>query len=137
MDFTNINFLAVIIAALAAFAIGSIWYSPLLFGKGWQKAIGLSDDDIKNSSMVLTFGASFMLMLIMAFGLALLIKGHTSSDTTWFIGLSYGLFVGIFFVATSYGVNLLYQRKSFKLWLIDAGYQIVLLGTMGAIIGAW
>lgn len=137
MDFSNINFLAVLIAALASFAIGSVWYSPLMFGKGWQKAVGLSDNDIKGANMFLIFGSSFVLMLIMAFGLAMFQQGHNGSESTWLGGLSHGLFVAIFFVATSYGVNLLYQRKTFKLWIIDAGYQIVLLGVMGTIIGAW
>jgi len=137
MDISNINFLAVLIAALASFALGSVWYSPLMFGKGWQKAVGLSDKDIKDSNMLVTFGLSFILMLIMAFGLALLFKGHNSNETTWLVGLAHGLFVGLFFISTSYGVNILYQRKPFKLWIIDAGYQITLLGIMGAIIGAW
>jgi hypothetical protein len=137
MDISNINFLAVLVAALASFALGSVWYSPLMFGKSWQKAVGLTDDDIKNSNMLLTFGFSFLLMFIMAFGLALLFKGHNSNETNWFVGLVHGLFVGLFFIATSYGVNMLYQRKPFKLWIIDAGYQITLLGIMGTIIGAW
>jgi len=137
MDFSNINYLAVLVAALASFVIGSLWYSPILFGKSWQKAVKLSDDDIKNANMLKTFGFSFILMLFMAFGLAIFEMGHGNNDSTWLSGLSHGLFVAFFFVATSYGVNLLYQQKSFKLWIIDAGYQIVLLAVMGTIIGAW
>lgn len=56
MDFSNINFLAVLVSALASFAIGSLWYSPLLFGKAWQKAVGLTDEKIKSSNMIKTFG---------------------------------------------------------------------------------
>ena len=134
MECSNINFLAIFVAAIVSFALGSLWYSPLMFGKGWQKALGLSDEKIKEANMVVIFGTSFILMFIMALGLAFLLQGNS---TTWMTGLWYGLFVGVFFVATSYGVNLLFQRKSFKLWLIDAGYQIVLLCIMGAIIGAW
>lgn len=137
MDFSNINYLAVFVSALASFVIGSLWYSPILFGKGWQKALGNSEEDIKGANMVLIFGASFVLMFIMAFGLALFEQGHNNTESTWLSGLSHGLFVAIFFVSTSYGVNMLYQRKPFKLWAIDAGYQIVLLGLMGLIIGAW
>jgi hypothetical protein len=76
-------------------------------------------------------------MLVMALGLSLLFNGHNNNETTWLIGLGHSLFVGIFFISTSFGVNLLYQQIPFKLWLIDAGYQIVLLATMGIIIGAW
>jgi len=136
MELIGINFLAIVVAALSAFAIGSVWYSPLMFGKGWQKALGLSEDDIKNANMVLIFGTSFLLMLIMAFGLSLLIQ-FLYIQPTWLIGLKMGLFVGVFFISTSYGVNILYQRKPFKLWAIDSGYQILLLAIMGTIIGAW
>jgi hypothetical protein len=52
-------------------------------------------------------------------------------------GAIHGLYIGIFFVAMSMGINYLYQRKSIKLWLIDAGYQIAFLGIQGMIIGAW
>lgn len=137
MDFSNINFLAVFIAALASFALGSLWYSPLMFGKTWQKALALTDEDIKDANMFLIFGSSFILMLVMAFGLAMFEQGHNNTESTWLSGASHGLFIAIFFVATSYGVNILYQRKPLKLWFIDAGYQIVLLGLMGSIIGAW
>ncbi|OFX19083.1 MAG: hypothetical protein A2041_00860 [Bacteroidetes bacterium GWA2_31_9b] len=136
MELLGINYLAMVVAALSAFAIGSVWYSPLMFGKGWQKALGLSDDDIKNANMVLIFGTSFLLMLIMAFGLSFLIK-FIYIHPTWLKGLKMGLFVGVFFIITSYGVNILFQRKSFKLWAIDSGYQVVLMVIMGMIIGAW
>jgi hypothetical protein len=137
MDFSEINFLAVFVAALASFALGSIWYSPLMFGKTWQKAVGLSDNDIKDSNMSLTFGFSFVLIYIAGLGIAMFQQGHDNTESTLLGGLSHGLFIGLFFVATSYGVNMLYQRKSFKLWAIDAGYQITLFGIMGVIIGVW
>jgi hypothetical protein len=137
MELSDINFLAVIIAALSAFAIGSVWYSPLMFSVNWQKALGLSDEDIKNANMFLIFGFSFVLMLVMAIGLALLFMVLNPNGSTWILGLKQGLFVGVFFISTSYGVNILYQRKSFKLWAIDSGYQVLLLGLMGTIIGAW
>ena len=75
-------------------------------------------------------------MLIMAFGLSFLIK-FIYIHPTWLKGLKMGLFVGVFFIITSYGVNILFQRKSFKLWAIDSGYQVVLMVIMGMIIGAW
>ena len=137
MDFSNINYLAVFVSALAAFFLGYLWYSPLLFGKGWQKALGLSDEKIKEANMLAIFGTSFILMFIMALGIAMFEQGHNNTDSTWLGGMLHGLFIGVFFVATSYGVNLLFQRKTFKLWIIDAGYQIVLLTMMGLIIGAW
>jgi hypothetical protein len=43
----------------------------------------------------------------------------------------------VLFVGMSIGIYYLYQRRSFKLWLIDAGYQILFLGLQGAILGVW
>lgn len=137
MELASINYLAILVAALSAFAIGSVWYSPLMFSKAWQNALGLSDKDIKEANMFVIFGTSFLLMLVMAIGLSVLLNALNPNGLNWLTGLKNGLFVGLFFIATSYGVNILYQRKSFKLWLIDSGYQVLLLGIMGLIIGAW
>jgi len=137
MELTNINYLAVLVAALSAFAIGSIWYSPLMFGKSWQNALGLSEEDIKDANMFKIFGTSFLLMLVMAFGLAILFNALNPNGSYWLSGLKQGLFIGVFFISTSYGVNILYQRKPFALWAIDSGYQVLLLAIMGLIIGAW
>jgi hypothetical protein len=40
MDFTNINILSVLVAGVASWLIGALWYSPLLFSKRWQKELG-------------------------------------------------------------------------------------------------
>ncbi|MGI9541814.1 MAG: DUF1761 domain-containing protein [Cyclobacteriaceae bacterium] len=136
MDFSNINYLATGVAALASFALGALWYSPVLFGKAWQKELGFTDEYLKEGNMGKTFGSSFVLMAVMAFGMAMLVQGH-GEDIGWAQGLHHGLYVGIGFVATSMGINYLYQRRSLKLWAIDSGYQILFLCIMGMILGAW
>ena len=136
MDLSSINFLAVIVSRLVAFFIGFLWYSPL-FGKAWQRELGFTDEYIQQGNMVLIFGSSLVLMLVMAFGLAVILQTYGGTDMNWQQGLLHGLFVGIFFVATSYGINLLYQRRSIKLWAIDAIYQVLFLCVMGAILGGW
>ncbi|WP_020531514.1 DUF1761 domain-containing protein [Flexithrix dorotheae] len=137
MELSNINYLAVGVAALASFALGALWYSPVLFGKAWQNELGFTDEYLQEGNMAKIFGSSFLLMILMAFGMGMLLQGHGEPVIGWQGGLIHGLVVGFFFVGTSMGINLLYQRKSFILWLIDAGYQIIFLGIMGIIIGAW
>jgi hypothetical protein len=137
MEFANINFLALLVSAVISFGIGAAWYSPLLFSKTWQKEVGLSDEKIRTGNMAVIFGSSFLLMLIMNFGLAVILQGHAGRDISAGSGFLYGLLIGIFFVSTSIGINMLYQRKSFKLWAIDAGYQVLYLAVSGAILGAW
>jgi hypothetical protein len=51
--------------------------------------------------------------------------------------LYYGAFAGFFFSMLTTGINYLYQRRSFVLWLIDGLYVIIGLGIAGIILGAW
>ncbi len=85
--------------------------------------------------MPLIFGTSAVMMIIMSAGLALFFQGDETMNAMK--GLKMGLMTGLLFVATSTAINYLYQRKSFRLWLIDAAYQVVLLAPAGAIVAAW
>ena len=137
MEISNINFFALIVAAVASFGLGAIWYSPLLFSKAWQKAVGLTNEELAKANMALVFGSSFLLIFLMNFGLAVILQGHATRDLTTCSGMLYGFLIGVFFIATSYGINMIYQRKSFLLWAIDSGYQVLYLTISGAILGAW
>ena len=130
------NLWAVLVSAVLAFGIGSIWYGPL-FGKALQKEVGLSDEKIQSGNMIKIFGISFILTLIMAFGMAFLFHKVEDAKVTWLVGLTHGLYIGVAFVVTSMGVNYQYEGKSLKLWAINSGYQVLFLMLMGAILGAW
>lgn len=133
MEFPEINYWAVLVSALAFFAIGSLWYSPLLFSNAWMKELGFTKESLAGSNMVKYFGLSFILMLIMAFNLAAFI----GNGQGWQFGATAGALAGIGWVALAIGINYLYERKSFRIWLINAGYMAVSFTVMGAIIGAW
>jgi len=130
----QIHWLAILAAAVAGFMVGGIWYGPL-FGKAWMKARGLSEEELKSgANMGKIFGATFVLNLIAAFALDHL---YNTYDTP--LGLHYSLVVagiiGAGFIATSVGVNYLFSRLPRALFLIDAGYWIVMYLVMGAIFG--
>ena len=131
--FSNINWLSVIVATVSAFIIGALWYSPVLFGKTWQKELGLSDEKIRNANMAVIFGTSFVLEFIAAFVLEMFIGSEANVAT----GIIAGALVGIAWVATAIGTNYLFARKSFRLFLIDSGYFVVFFIVMGGILGAW
>jgi len=131
MDFSEINWIALIVATIAAYGLGALWYGPT-FGKAWREAVGLTEEDVKGANMAMIFGSTLVLTFIMGLGIALF-----GDLKDWMSGLQSGLLFGLFFVATSAGINYLYQQKSLKLWLIDAGYQVIFLGIFGAIMGAW
>ena len=128
----ELNWLAILVAAIAAFVLGGVWYSPRLFGNAWMQDVGLTEESAAESNMALIFGGAFVLILIAAIFL-----GATIGDSNWLGGLHTGLVVGVAWVATAYGVTYLFERRPLRLFLVNAGYNIVLFALMGSIIGAW
>lgn len=129
----NINYLAVLVAALSTFLIGGLWYSPMLFAKAWMRENGFTEEELKKGNMAKIFGLAFVLGLIAAFNLAMFLGEDTNAKT----GAFYGFLAGAGWVATFIGTHYLFERKSFTLFLINAGYSIVALTVMGLILGAW
>jgi hypothetical protein len=124
-----VNWLAVVLGALAFFAVGAVWYGAL-FGKAWQREVGLSDEQLRSSNMPLLFAACFVLELVVAWMLAHLIA-RTSPAPHVVMMFAFGF--GAFLMTPAVGINYLYQRKSLKLFAIDAGHFIVGMGAMGGV----
>jgi hypothetical protein len=137
MDLSTINWLAVVVAAAAFFALGAIWYGPL-FGKAWQKAVGLSDEEIKKANMGKLFGSAFIMALIVSFGMAMFFFGFgPNPDMNAGMGAMYGIMTGVFFIFPSTAMNYLFARKSATLIAIDSCYHIVAYTIVGVLLGAW
>lgn len=66
MDLSSVNIPAVLVAAISTFAVGGLWYSPLLFGRSWMQEAGLTDEKVKKGNLPLTFGLTFLLAVIIA-----------------------------------------------------------------------
>jgi len=58
------------------------------------------------------------------------------SGSDWLIGLQVGVLVAVCWIATAYGITYFFEQRSLRLYLINAGYYLVLFATMGSIIGA-
>jgi hypothetical protein len=129
----QINFLAVIAAAISTFLLGGLWYSPVLFGKAWQREVGLSDQQLGNSNMLRIFGTTLILSLIAAFVFALFLGPRPSMP----LGLGAGFSAGLCWVASSFGINYLFARRSLKLFLIDGGYHTLQFTLIGVILALW
>jgi hypothetical protein len=130
----DINYFAVVAAALSAFVIGGLWYSPVLFQRPWMAANGFSEADLQKGSVAAMFGVSFVLSLLMAFNLAAFLA---SPDTTVAWGATAGALAGVGWVAFGIGVVSLFERRPISYALINGGYWAVAMTVMGAIIGAW
>ena len=136
MDFSqsmeSINYLAVIVAALSAFVIGGLWYS-VLFSKSWMVENGFDEEKLKQGNMGIIFGGSFILSLIISFVFVLFLGPERDA----MFGASAGFIAGLFWVATAMGITYLFERKSLKLFLINAGYHVVTFTVIGFILGLW
>ncbi len=128
-----INWLAVVVSTVIAFAIGGTWYSKALFGSTWLEEVGLTEEAAQEANMVKTFGGTFVLQFLAVTALAALL----GSDSTWFSGLQTGLLIGVFWIATAYGITYLFEQRSMRLFFINAGYNVILFAIVGTIIGFW
>ena len=135
MAFAGINYLSVVVAALAGFGVGAIWY--MVLGTAWLDALGKTEDDIKGSgaAQAMPFIIALVADLVMAIMLAGLM-GHLG-DVSVRGGLISGFFIWVGFVITTMGVNHAFSGASPKLTAIDGGHWLAVLLVMGAIIGAF
>ena len=131
MDPASINWLAVLVATVMTFLLGGVWYGPL-FGKLWQRHMGLSDAQLKQS-VGRTFALAFVLALVSAVNLAFFL----GPSATLGFGVGSGAATGIGFVATSLGVTYAFGRRPLVLALVDLGYHAVAFTMMGALLGSW
>ncbi len=122
--FSELNWLAVLVAAVAYFMLGAIWYSKALFGNTWIASSGVdmnNPDARKGVGGIMAF--TFLLEFITCIGLAILayrmmLDGAIS-------GIKLGLFTGICFSSIGIAISYLYQSKRMALTLIDGGYHIL------------
>lgn len=131
MDFAGINYGAVVVAAVAGFAIGMAWYMAL--GNIWMAALGKTKDEVKPSAG--PFIISGVSLLLMAFMLAGIIGHLGEGQVTLVNGAISGFFVWLGFVITTMAVNHAYQGVKRTLTLVDGGHYLAVLVAMGAIIG--
>ena len=127
---SNVNILAVIVAALSSFALGGLWYSTPVFGAAWRRAAG--GPEIQGHPAKV-FGLSFLFALAAAFAYAVLVPQPSSPV----MALSQGLLVGAGVVAASFGINYQFANRPAILWLIDGGYHSVQFAIYGVLLGLW
>jgi hypothetical protein len=133
--FSQINWLAVIVAGLVYFAVGAIWYAPPLFGKTWQRLHKLEMTEESKKKLPMMMGMTLVFNLITAAVLALLIYGLQAHGAL--PGLKIGLACGLGFGFTSIATNNVYTQRPLTLTLIDGGYPVVACALMGIVLAVW
>ena len=139
MPEVDINYLAVLVATVVAFALGALWYSPVLFGKSWLAAIGKTEEEIKaemeNQSMPLIYGLTFVAWLVTAFVLAHFVDYMVA--TSLMDGLETGFWTWLGFAVTYEVIHGLFEARPPRLLMINSGYHLVSLLIMGGVLAAW
>ena len=121
--FSELNWLHILVAAIAYFLLGAIWYSPL-FGKRWiayQKIDMNVPEAKKGAATIMVF--SFIIMFLTTIGLAVLVFRLELEEAM--SGIKLGLFTGRLFSAAAISISYLYVKKPLGLHLIDGLYHVL------------
>jgi hypothetical protein len=129
-----INWLALLVAALARMILGAVWYSPPVLLKPWLAAAGISEAEMK-ARFPKALIADIVGSLLMAFALAHLVKFAGAESIGY--GAGFGFLAWLGFIAVTSFSAMLYEHRPFTLWLIGNGYQLIALLIMGAILEVW
>ena len=132
LEFAGLNWLAILVATVAAFVLGWLWYGPL-FGQAWLKAIGKTADEIEPSPQpfIITFFTTLLTCIVLAALMSSLDMMNPAG------GMALGAMTGIAFVAASQASDSAFCGWGMPLFLILSGYRVVFNILMGAILGVW
>lgn len=131
------SILPTVAAAVVAFLLGGLWYSPLLFARAWVAAHGYTPEDVARmrKEAPRAYAISFLCFLLMAHVLGFLV--HLTGAVTWQYGLHLGFLCWLGFAFTIGLTANVYSQQKIAVFMIDTGYQLVYLMGMGAILAAW
>lgn len=156
-----INPIACLVAALSTFLVGFIWYNPKVFGTIWMNETGMTEEKAQRGNMLKIFGLTLLFSLLISFmvvpmmvihqiGAIQLVGGdETNASLIEFLkdkgdafrsfkhGALHGCMAGLTFILPVTAINGLFEHKSWKYILVTAGYWVVSLTLMGAIICGW
>jgi len=139
MDFSSINWLAVVLCVVASMIIGSIWFGPKTFFPIWWKAIGKEGQEANGSSMSMgmTWGLIIFCSFVQAVFMSLMVNamGSMTGGATLGSGAMAGFMLWLGFVAPSSLTNKLFADRV-KAWVLEAGNHLITFVVMGAIVGA-
>jgi hypothetical protein len=134
MPSADINYLAVLVAAILSMVIGAVWYSPGVLGKQWMKLVGKKQKDLQKGANT-AYAVATIGFLLLAYVLAHFVD-YTGA-TTVASGLQVGYWVWLGFVAPTAAISTAFSQKPRQLWLIDVGYYLVALLVSGALLAVW
>lgn len=124
------SILRVVLALVVFFMLGGLWYSPVLFGKPWMAALGKKKEDVSGGGKSMIFALVPNLVMVVAVAYFV----HVTSTHGAWRGFYLGLKLGLGFIAAQAVLNNFFQKGNWKLVAIDAGYAVVGLALVGAVL---
>jgi len=134
----TINFWPILVATIVSFGISAIWYSPILFGKEWMNLVKMTDDDVANVEArgIWKFYIIQIIITLISFCVLAFIIASTSTEGGT-NGAFMGFIVWIGFILTNAIESYIWEKRPFKLILINSVSMLINLVIGGAIIGSW
>lgn len=130
-----INIFPILVATVVAFGIGSLWYSPFLFGKEWLEGRNIKEENIEKFGTIKRYVVQLVFTLVSFSVLAFIISmAEVRSSTD---GAFLGILAWIGFIIPTSLAGLIWKRDTFTLFLIDVVYSLLIFTIGGAIVGAW
>ncbi len=134
----QINWLAVLLAALSTMIVGSAWYTKATFGSTWMKLIGKTEKDLSKAGstpIVLAVVASFLTAFVLAYFTYLASQFYGDDYSYLQISLSTAFWVWLGFMAARFLTHDAFEGRPKKLTLITVGHELLTVLVMGLIIG--
>lgn len=128
----EVNYLAVLIAAVGIWVTGAVWYG-VLFGDRWVAAIEKTREQLGKSMKPMVI--SFVANLVMAFALACVIETASGGTPTLAAGIEVGVLVALGFIVTAEVVANGFEDRPLALTIINGGYWLIGFIIAGAVIG--
>lgn len=131
---SELNWLAVLVTTAVAMAIGSIWYTPAVFGRAWMKSIGVKEKDFMDGDMQpILFAIVSSFVTAMALGVLVQVLELTS---VW-QGATFGIFVAVALLATNKVMQAQFEKRPLSYNVITSSADVVTLAVMSAILAVW
>lgn len=139
MDFSSVNWLAVIVCVVVSMISGSLWYNPKTFFPTWWKGIGGQGEPGMTGNMAMTWTLTVLSSFVQAVAMAFMVNamGELMGGATAVNGALSGFMLWLGFIAPTYMVNKLFAGHGLKIWAIEVGNHLVNFVLFGAILGAW
>lgn len=127
----------IIVAGLVATVIGSVWYSQALFGKAWMRLAGVNSKDAQAAKdvMVRSLIVQFVASVVLAFILDMFVDLYGARIFSE--GALVGFWVWLGFFATTLVGSVLWENKSWRLYMLHSMYYLVMLSVVGGVLTIW